>query len=407
MVSRAPAACAAMMLAFEPFSGASGDMLTACLIDIGAETEVVKESMEAVADADVQIFPVKKAGIRATKVRVTAREGHLSYPDVTDIVRKSGLPPTVRRNVDAVFKIMAHAEAAVHGVPLEELVFHELGAYDAIADVVGACTAMSLLPIDRIFTAPICFGGGYVETQHGQIPVPAPATTAILAHSGLIVRGGPVEGELLTPTGAAILSFFTHVSATFLPSLRVERTGYGAGSRDYPHANVLRATLGQLTDRLLLEDVEVLETNVDDVTGEVLGNLIDELLEQGALDVVTIPTTGKKNRAGHIIQVVTLPSESHRLARRIIEETGSLGVRIMPAHHRITTLRRFERIAFSIRGQTHAINVKVATDRDGNVLNISAEFDEARELAKRCNIPVKHIIRMAEQQAWNTCGMMR
>ncbi|MDD1720784.1 MAG: nickel pincer cofactor biosynthesis protein LarC [Euryarchaeota archaeon] len=389
------------MLAFEPFSGASGDMLTACLIDVGAEKRVVKENMEAVADAEVQILPVKKVGIRATQVRVVTREEHLPYAELIDIVRSSGLPSIVRTHAHAVFEILAHAEAAVHGVPLEELVFHELGARDAIADVVGACTAISLLPIDRIFTAPICLGGGYVETQHGQSPVPAPATAAILSHSDLIARGGPVEGELLTPTGAALLSFLTNTSCTFLPSLKVGRIGYGAGSRDYSHANVLRATLGQLNDRLLLEDVEVLETNVDDVTGEVLGNLIDELLERGALDVLIIPTTGKKNRAGHIIHVITRPSESQRLARRIIEETGSLGVRVMPAHHRITTLRRLEHVTLHIRGEAYVISVKVATDRDGHVLNISAEFDEARELAKRCNVPLKHIIRMAEQEAWD------
>ncbi|MGZ4931899.1 MAG: nickel pincer cofactor biosynthesis protein LarC [Halobacteriota archaeon] len=396
-----PSADAVTTLAFEPFSGASGDMLTACLIDVGAETQVVKENMEAVADADVQVFPVKKAGIRAIQVRVITREEHLSYAELMDIIRSSGLPPPVRTHSHAVFEILAHAEAAVHGVSLEELIFHELGARDAIADVIGACTAISLLPIDRIFTAPISLGGGYIETQHGQSPVPAPATAAILSHSDLIARGGPVEGELLTPTGAALLSFFTNTAGAFLPSLKVERIGYGAGSREYPHANVLRATLGQLNDRLLIEDVEVLETNVDDVTGEVLGNLIDELLERGALDVVIIPTTGKKNRPGHIIHVVTCPSESQRLARCIIEETGSLGVRVMPVHHRITTLRRFERVTLRIRGESHAIRVKVATDRDGRVLNISAEFDEARELAKRCNVPVKHIIKMAEQEAWN------
>lgn len=401
MAWRGPSVDEVTMLAFEPFSGASGDMLTACLIDVGAETQVVKENMEAVADADVHVFPVNKAGIRATQVRVITRGGHLPYAELMDIIRSSGLPSIVRTHAHAVFEILAHAEAAVHGVSLEELVFHELGARDAIADVVGACTAISLLPIDRIFTAPVSLGGGYIETLHGQSPVPAPATAAILSRSDLIARGGPVEGELLTPTGAAILSFFTHTVGTFLPPLKVECIGYGAGSRDYPHANVLRATLGQPNDRLLVEDVEVLETNVDDVTGEILGNLVDELLERGALDVVTIPTTGKKNRPGHIIHVVTSPSESQRLARCIIEETGSLGVRVMPAHHRITTLRRFERVTLHIRGETHAIRVKVATDRDGHVLNISAEFDEARELAKRCNVPVKHIIRMAEQEAWD------
>ncbi len=407
MAYRSPSADAVTLLAFEPFSGASGDMLTACLLDVGAEMAVVRENMEAVADVDVQIFPVTKAGVRATQVQVVTREDHLSYVELVDIIRSSGLSSPIRANAQAILDIVAHAEATVHGVPLEELIFHELGARDAIADVIGACTAISLLQVDQIFTTPICLGGGYIATHHGHSPVPAPATAIILSHSDLITRGGPVEGELLTPTGAAILSFFTHTSGTFLPSLRVERVGYGAGSRDYPHANVLRVTLGQLTDRLLSEDVHVLETNVDDVTGEVLGGLIDELLERGALDVVIVPTTGKKNRPGHILRVIAHPSETQPLARCIIQETGSLGVRVTPAHHRITTLRRFERVTLHIKGHAHAMTVKVATDREGHVLNVSAEFDEARELATKCGIPVKRVISMAEQEAWDMYGTTR
>jgi len=389
------------ILTFEPFSGASGDMLTACLIDLGAEASAVRENMEAAGDVDVQIFSIKKSGIRATKVNVIAQGRHLLYTDLLDTIRATALPSAILANASAIFEIIARAEATVHGVPKEELVFHEVGAHDAIADVIGACTALSLLPVDRIFTAPIYVGGGCVESRHGCIPVPAPVTAAILSQHDLITRGGPVEGELLTPTGAAILAFFTEVSDAFLPQMKTERIGYGAGSHDYAHANVIRATLGQLDEELISDNVEVLETNVDDVTGEILGNLIDELLELGALDVVMIPTTGKKSRAGHIIQVVTPPSESRRLAKRIIEETGSLGVRIMPTRHRLRTLRRFEQIMLCINNVAYTITVKIATDQGGKVLNVAAEFDQAKELAKKLNVPVKHVIRMAEQEAWN------
>jgi hypothetical protein len=338
------------------------------------------------------------------RVNVIAHDGSRSYLELIDAIQSCGINSSILADASAIFGILAEAEAAVHGVHTDELVFHHVGAQDAVADVIGACTAVSHLQVNSVFTAPICVGGGSVETDHGHLPVPAPATAAILSKYHLITRGGPVEGELLTPTGAAILAFFTGISDVFLPQMTIERVGYGAGSRNYLHANVLRATLGQVNEDLLLDDVQVLETNVDDVTGEVLGSLIEGLLEIGALDVAIIPTTGKKSRTGHIIQVISRPAESHRLAKKIIEETGSLGVRITPTHHRIKTLRRFEPVTVRIGNESHTINVKVATDQHGSVLNVAAEFDDATALAKKLNIPVKRVMRMAEQEAWDRLG---
>jgi hypothetical protein len=220
----------------------------------------------------------------------------------------------------------------------------------------------------------------------------------------LITRGGPVEGELLTPTGAAILAFFTTISDFFLPQMTIERIGYGAGSQDYAHPNVLRAAFGHSDESLLRGEVQVLETNVDDVTGEVLGNLVETLLDRGALDVAVIPISGKKSRTGHIIQVIVQPSDSHRLAKDIIEETGSLGVRVIPTLHRLMTLRRSEKVEVRVANQSHVASVKVATDRYGNVLNIAAEFSEAAKLAAKLGIPVKHVIRLVEQEAWAKFG---
>jgi len=388
------------ILAFEPFSGASGDMLTGCLIDLGADASAVRENMEA-AGVEVQICQVQKSGIRAVRVNVIAHDGSRSYLELIDAIQSCGINSSILADASAIFGILAEAEAAVHGVHTDELVFHHVGAQDAVADVIGACTAVSHLQVNSVFTAPICVGGGSVETDHGHLPVPAPATAAILSKYHLITRGGPVEGELLTPTGAAILAFFTGISDVFLPQMTIERVGYGAGSRNYLHANVLRATLGQVNEELLLDDVQVLETNVDDVTGEVLGSLIEGLLEIGALDVAIIPTTGKKSRTGHIIQVIARPAESHRLAKMIIKETGSLGVRITPTHHRIKTMRRFEPVTVRIGNESHAINVKVATDQHGTILNVAAEFDDATALAKKLKIPVKRVMRMAEQEAWD------
>lgn len=375
-------------------------MIVGSLIDLGADASIVLKSMEATANVEVEICEVSKSGIRATQVNVAAEERPLAYRELMNVLNSSELSPKLVADVSAIFEIIANAEAAAHGVQKEELKFHKIGARDAIADIVGACTAISLLNVDAIFTTTLFVGGGSLETDHGLLPIPAPATAAILAKHHLMTRGGPVEGELLTPTGAAILAYFVGISDVFLPQMTFERVGYGAGVQDFAHPNVLRATLGQSDEGLLRDDVHVLETNVDDVTGEVLGNLVEGLLEIGALDVAIIPTTGKKSRTGHLIQVIARPADSHRLIRTIIEETGSLGVRIMPTRHRLIALRRSELITIRIGGESHVISVKVATDRHGNLLNVAAEFDEATRLAKRLGIPVKHVIRVAEQEAW-------
>jgi uncharacterized protein (TIGR00299 family) protein len=400
VAKRAPFAFIMTILAFQPFSGASGDMLVGSLIDLGADASVVRENMEAAANAEVEVFKVSKSGISAVRVNVVAEEGPLAYRELMNVLQSCELSPNIVADARAIFEILANAEAAAHGVQKEELKLHKIGARDAIADVVGACTAVSLLNVDSIITTPIFVGGGSLETDHGLLPIPAPATVAILAKHHLITSGGPVEGELLTPTGAAILAFLTGISDVFLPQMTIERVGYGAGFQDFSHPNVLRATLGQSDEGLLRDDVQVLETNVDDVTGEVLGALVEGLLEIGALDVAIIPTTGKKSRAGHLIQVISRPADSHRLIKKIIEETGSLGVRITPTRHRLIALRRRETVTVRIGSECHTISVKVATDQNGTVLNVAAEFGEAAQLAKRLGIPVKHVIGIAEQEAW-------
>jgi uncharacterized protein (TIGR00299 family) protein len=389
------------ILTFEPFSGASGDMITGCLIDLGADASVVRENMESVADVSVEILPVKKSGIRATWVKVISNARHIRYTDLLDVIRSSGISETTSLNAQAIFDIIALAESEVHDIPLDDLMFHEVGAADSLADVVGACTAIALLNPERIHITPICVGAGIVQTQHGTLPVPTPATIEILSRFHLIYKGGPAEGELLTPTGAAILSHFAHSSDEFLPQMKAENVGYGAGSHDYAHPNVLRATLGEPDEALLSDEVEVLETNVDDVTGEVLGNLIDELLQAGARDVSVIPTVSKKGRSGHLVQVIASPSDSYALAKRLIEETGTLGVRIIPIRHRLIALRHFEQVEISIGGATYELSVKVATDRSGKVLNVSAEFEEAKAIAKKLNIPVRLVIHKAEQEGWS------
>jgi uncharacterized protein (TIGR00299 family) protein len=240
-------------------------------------------------------------------------------------------------------------------------------------------------------------GNGFVETDHGLLPVPAPATVEVLRDTSLLYQGGPFEStsELLTPTGAALFAHFVQRSEPFLPQMRIEKAGYGAGSRDGPMPNVLRASLGEI-EGLSRDAIEVLETNVDNVTGEVLGNLTGVLMAEGAKDVAIAPVLMKKGRMGHIIKVITTPQDAARIAYRIMEETGSLGVRVMPVKHRFVANREERKVKVSIRGVEREVRVKIGRDAEGTVLNVAAEFEDARRVATELKMPLKDVMRIVE-----------
>ncbi|MCZ7357415.1 MAG: nickel pincer cofactor biosynthesis protein LarC [Candidatus Methanoperedens sp.] len=386
---------------FDPFSGASGDMTIAALIDLGANAGRVKEAMELSAEVEVEVSKTAKKGIGALAVKVSAKkENSLSFSDIIERIRALSFPDEIISDAISVFNILGKAEAKVHGSSLENLHFHELGQEDAIADIVGACMAFHDLGLKnhRIYCTPISAGSGFVEFSHGKFPVPAPAVMEILKEYSLPWQSGPVEGELLTPTGAALLAHFVNEKGA-CPPMRTERIGYGAGSKDTVIPNVLRIIAGEIDDALISDRIEVLETNVDDVTGQVLGNLIEELLKAGALDVSIIPATMKKGRSGHIIQVIVKPEDSGTLARKIIEETGSLGVRIIPIKHRLIAQREMGKVNITINSRVFSVAIKIARDLHGVLLNISAEFEDCRKASKGSGIPLRDVIRLAEQEA--------
>ena len=406
-------------LIFDPFMGASGDMIIASLIDLGADPAHIKEIMESVAPVTVDIGRTTKKEIYATRVQVSEiadKSETSTYPEIVSDIRSSGLPDPIVRDALAIFSRIASAESRVHGVSEDELHLHELGQADAIADVVGASAAIHDLAPSAIFCARIVTGGGFVDTAHGRCPVPAPATLEILSDSELSWEYGSIEHELLTPTGAAILA---HLIDRAEPSSGggcvATGIGYGAGKADLEIPNVLRVircedehrgqSLGRGVDvganaSLWQDDVEVLETSVDDVTGEVLGNLIDELMAMGACDAIVIPATMKKGRSGHLIQVIAKPGDSARIARRIIEETGSLGVRISTTKHRLIVKRRMESVRIEIDDNEWDAAVKIATDEDGGILNISAEFEDAKTIAQKTGVPVREVMRRIVDVAW-------
>ncbi len=404
-------------LIFDPFMGASGDMIIASLIDLGADPAYIKEIMESVAPVTVDIERTTKKGISATRVRVLEiadKSETSTYHEIASDIRSSGLPDTIVRDALAIFSRIASAESRVHGINEDELHLHELGQADAIADVAGASAAIHDLAPSKVFCARIVAGRGFVDTAHGRCPVPAPATLGILAGSKLSWEYGSIEHELLTPTGAAILA---HLAARAEPGgsggsgggCVATGIGYGAGKADLEIPNVLRVIRcedgyrGRGADAaasLWQDEVEVLETSVDDVTGEVLGNLIDELMVMGAHDAIVIPATMKKGRSGHLIQVIAKPGDSARIARRIIEETGSLGVRISPTKHRLIAKRKMESVRIEIDGTEWDAAVKIATDEDGCILSISAEFEDAKTIAQKTGVPVREVMRRIVDLAW-------
>ncbi|WP_132059426.1 nickel pincer cofactor biosynthesis protein LarC [Halorussus amylolyticus] len=326
-----------------------------------------------------------------------------TYPEVVEIVESMDLPERVEADALAIFERLGEAESSVHGTDLESTHFHEVGADDAIADVVGATLLVDDLATDRIVTTPLATGGGEVEMSHGVYPVPTPATVEIAERADWSLRGGPVEAELLTPTGAAILAHFAE-GVEHLPSIRIDSSGYGAGGYDFPdHPNVLRAMVGKSegegSGKLTRDDIAILETNLDDAPPEILGGLQESLSEVGARDVSVVPLTMKKSRPGHLVKVICKPEDAERVARRLAEETGTLGIRQAGATHRWIAQRAFETVAVEFDGDRYEVAVKIASDEDGAVYDVSAEYDDCAEVAREADAAVREVMRLAESEA--------
>jgi len=421
-------------LAFDGRMGASGDMILGALVDAGADP-VVLEAVESDIPVRYETRTVDEKGVAATAVDVLATgpldgsdedgsagdpaDGHShdhdhaegrgptrTYAEVLDLVAGMDLPGSVESEARAVFELLGVAEAGVHGTDLGDIHFHEVGADDAIADVVGACLLVHDLDVGRAVTTPLATGEGTVETSHGTYPVPVPAVVEIAERADWSIRGGPVEAELLTPTGAAILAHFAD-GVERLPELDVAASGYGAGGYDFPdRPNVLRALVGERRGSLTREGITVLETNLDDATPEVLGGLQETLADAGALDVSVVPATTKKSRPGHLVRVVTEPEDAARVARRLAVETGTLGVREHGAGHRWVADRELTTVTIRADGDEFDVVVKVATDGDDEVIDVSAEYDDAAAVARETGLPVREITRRAEESATRRLGEM-
>ena len=389
------------ILIFDPFHGAAGDMITAALLDCGADQPIVMRAMQAVV-AEPKISTVTRAGIRALKVDTHATPAHRTFPEVMQRIDSAAdvVPAPALAMARRVFERIRVAEEEVHGTHAH---FHEVGADDAIADIIGACTALHSLSVDGVKVLPITVGHGTATGSHGTFPIPAPATALILKNAGLAAVAGNHMGELCTPTGAALLAEFATMTVPDPGAYTILAVGYGAGTRDPHHApNVLRTMIVEsaaAAGNLEQDTVDILETNVDDVSGEVIAHAITRFMAAGARDASAMPVIMKKGRPGYLVRVICLKETSTTLAELMARELGTLGIRCIPSVHRFIAERTIEEIDVTIAGQLRKMPVKCGW-MHGAIYTLKAEFDPARDWACELDIPVKEVIRAIEEAGW-------
>jgi len=389
------------VLYFDCFSGASGDMLLGALIDAGVPLADLRRALGSLAIDPEAVWtePVVRAGIRATKFCVRGEDGghthahagepHRTLAEIEALIDGSALSAAGKDRAKALFRRLGEVEAAIHGVPLDRVHLHEVGALDSIIDIVGTVYALEHLGADRIVASPLNVGSGTVHAAHGVYPVPAPATLQLLA--GAPVYAGTQKAEMVTPTGALLVGSYATAFGP-LPRMTVGTIGYGAGSRDFPDApNVLRVVCGeeQPVNDAAPSRVSVIEAEIDDMTPQLFGVVMDALLAAGALDVFYTSVQMKKNRPGTLLTVIASPGRRAALTGLIFRETTTIGVRYRESEREV-----LDRETVVVSTPVGPIRVKVARQR-GEVLNVSPEFDDCVRAAKATGRPVKEVQALA------------
>jgi uncharacterized protein (TIGR00299 family) protein len=425
------------------FSGISGDMFLGALVDAGVSVRLLEDTVAALnIGARIEISRVNRSGITAAKVDVFAPDVHgheekdspleaqehkHSHPDhehsheehshshepghshdkqhshshehtrglreIREIIRKAAISESAKNTAIEIFETLGAAEAKIHNMEIEKVHFHEVGAVDALVDIVCAAVGAEALGVDEIVCSALNVGGGTVKCAHGTLPVPAPATVELL--KGASVYSSGVQAELVTPTGAAIVKVLVKRFSSF-PEMKIEKSGYGAGTRDFPgHANVLRLTIGdaqtQLAAKTLQETISVLEANLDDMNPQVFGYVMDRLLEEGALDVFGLPVQMKKNRPGMLLTVLCRREDAPKLTDLIFQETTTLGVREREENRRVLA-----RKWIMVGTRWGNIRLKVAS-MNGTVTNYAPEYEDCRKIAAENRVPLKSVMQEAMQ----------
>src|ERR1051326_671647 len=429
----------------ECFSGISGDMFLGALVDAGVSPRLLEETVSALGvGAKLEISRVMRSGISATKVDVwvdgekdmpreeywakqdvalapsahaehehhahahehdhehspEAAHGlhtehtHRGLSEIRKIISAARISESAKKIAIAIFEALGTAEAKIHNLPMETVHFHEVGAVDAMVDIVCAAVGSEALGVDEIVCSPLNVGGGTVKCAHGTFPVPAPATVELLKHAPVYSSG--VQAELVTPTGAAIVKTLARRFAAF-PEMKIEKSGYGAGSREFAeHPNVLRLLIGEgaakTEAKTTSELITILEANLDDLNPQVFGYVLDRLLEEGALDAFGMPVQMKKNRPGTLLSVMCKPEDAGKLTQLIFTETTTLGVRRRD-EVRQTLARRWE----NVRTQWGEVRIKIAS-MNGTVTNYAPESEDCRRIAAEHHVPLKTVMQEASRQ---------
>ena len=400
------------------FSGISGDMFLGALVDAGVPFELLQQTVAGLhVGATLEMSRLDRNGISATKIDVvvngrkdlpreeiwaaeTAQHSHAHgeqhshshsrhLPEILKIVGDAPVSEHARKAASAIFTALGEAEAKVHNVPVEAVHFHEVGAADAIVDIVCAAVGAEALQVERILASPLNVGSGTVKCAHGEMPVPAPATLELL--KGIPVYSGEVQKELVTPTGAAIVKV---LAAEFgpRPTMTTEQIGYGAGTRDFPrHSNVLRITVGETGDHCegTDEDIVVLEANLDDLSPQIIGYIADQVLAGGALDVFTTPVQMKKGRPGTLLTILAKPQDGPKLRGLLFRESSTLGIRSRREQRHILA-RRHE----SVQTQWGAVRIKIGSIGDTDS-QFAPEYEDCRIIAAQQRVPLKQVMQEA------------
>ena len=399
-----------MKLAYlDCFSGISGDMFLGALVANGVELALLEAQVRQLGlDVRFRRERVQRGMMMAERVIVEAppQHHHRGYSDIVAMIEKAPLPAGVKQRAEAVFERLGRAEAEIHGCPLERVHFHEVGAIDSIADIVGACAGIELLGIEDLRCSPLNLGGGTVQSEHGILPVPAPATTELL--KGIPVYSSGVQVELVTPTGAALVSVLATSFGPLTP-MKIGSVGYGAGSKDLGEfPNVLRLVVGEaeiraarVSERATHEELEPLvmvEANLDDMNPQIGGFFAERAFAAGALDVFSAPVQMKKNRPGVLLSVLCRPELRYTMMDLFFQETTTLGVRCYEV------LRRsLEREWVPVQTAYGEVRMKVSR-RNGRIVNFSPEYEDCRRLAAAAAVPLKTVLQEATFAFWKGLG---
>jgi uncharacterized protein (TIGR00299 family) protein len=379
---------------FDCFSGISGDMTLGALVDAGVSADLLRSDLRAlqVPGWELTTEKVWKNGMSATHVRVKTedQQKHRSLSTILEILKTSQLAAPVRERASAIFTKLGEAEAHVHDAPLEKVHFHEVGAVDAIVDIVGACIGFHALAVERFASSPLNVGGGTAKMAHGVLPVPAPATARLLQGAPTFSNG--VQSELVTPTGAAIVATLCD-SFGPQPPMTVSAIGYGAGTADLEgQPNVVRIMIGESLEKsahALDEEISIIEANLDDMNPQIYGYVVEKALLAGALDVYTTALQMKKNRPGTLLTILCRPQDAEALTSLIFAETTTFGVRTHPAQR-----RALPREWVNVSTPYGEVRIKLSRS-NGHVLHAAPEYDDCRKLAVEKQVPLQQVINEA------------